>query len=139
MIEIIIGSYERKSLKLPKKFSSLFGKDFILANEDDPCLIILDLESCKKINTSDLRFWGGIRINKEGEILVSPCIKRKIFETLNIKSGDILVFVGCVDRVEIWKKQDWESFKNKHNYEAILERFFYGQEIQKGVSEEGGM
>lgn len=139
MIEMIIGSYEKSSLKLPKKFSSLFGKDYVLATEDEPCLIILDLENCKKINTSDLKFWGGISINEEGEILVPSWIKRKIFEKLNIKRGDILVFVGCVNRVEIWKKDDWEAFKNKYNYEEILERFFYGQEIQKGVSEKGGM
>lgn len=126
MVEIgVIGSYEMQSLVLPKKFHSFFGKSFILAISayEEPCLIILDPEKMGKINGADIKFWCGIKINEEGKIIIPRPVRKKIFEFLKIKKEDRLVFVGLLNIIEIWKKDDWENYKKKYNYEEILQKF----------------
>ncbi len=123
---MLIGSYignlgDKRRTAIPKKFLVELGQELILAKWYEDCLILVTSE-----------FWGKLlgRLTSETKGLkvgvrdIERFILGSAFETEPDAQGRIivpeilakyanldkdLVFVGLIDRIEIWEKQIWDK------------------------------
>ena len=127
---MLIGSYERKSFILPKIFlKELSGESCILAIPvflKEKCIVIFPFLRSPIAALGDFSILCGAEFSQNGEILIPKEAKRKISEYFKIKKGEVLVFAGCLNRVEIWKKEEWEQIQ-EYPYEKVLERVLYSK------------
>jgi hypothetical protein len=133
---MLVGAYERifngKFFVLPRPLFREIAKESCIiaipARSAEKCIVLFPLSFINSIGgIGDFRFLCGVNFGQNREIIVPKTIKRKISEYFKIKKGEKLVFVGCVNRVEIWKKEDWEKIQREYSYEKVLERVFYSE------------
>ena len=123
---MLIGSYlgnlgDKRRTAIPKKFLVELGKDLILAKWYEDCLILVSGEFWKGIKE---RLTEGATGLKLGVRDIERFILGSAFETEPDAQGRIivpeilakyanlnkdLVFVGLIDRIEIWEKQVWDK------------------------------
>lgn len=134
--EMLLGSYPRifngKFFVLPRPLFREIAKESCIiaipARSAEKCIVLFPLSFINSIGgIGDFRFLCGVNFGQNREIIVPKTIKRKISEYFKIKKGEKLVFVGCVNRIEIWKKEDWEKIQREYSYEKVLERVFYSE------------
>jgi MraZ protein len=124
---MLIGEYQhtldpKKRLSLPAKFRKELGKAVILTRGLDHCLFLFSAPAWKKlaakfselsIGSSDTRGFNRfmlsgaveVDIDSAGRILVPDYLK----EFADLKTD--VVVAGVNDRVEVWDKKRWESYK----------------------------
>lgn len=124
---MIIGSYERDSLSIPKDFKEVWGRNLLLATSrrrGEKCMLLFpDPEAVKNSQASDFRFWGSVKVDTKGRIRFPQWIIQKLPSHLKTKKGETIVVIGCLDHIEVWKKEVWEKYQNNYNYMEILEKF----------------
>lgn len=123
---MLIGSYpgnlnNKRRAAVPKKFTNELGNSLILAKWYEGCLILVSSEVWKELLT---RLTGGVSglglsvrdierfiLGSAFELVPDDqgrvVIPEILVEYANIKSD--LVFVGLVDRVEIWPRDVWDT------------------------------
>jgi len=137
---MFIGTYyhsldSRNRISVPKKFREKLGKKAILTRGLDGCLFLYAEENWGKIEKSltktpltrqDARSFarlilsGAIVVDTDriGRILIPGYLKEYA------KLKDEVAILGVGERIEIWAKDLWESYRQKleKNSEAIAER-----------------
>jgi MraZ protein len=123
---MLIGSYlgnlsDARRVAVPKKFLKELGDNPILAKWYEDCLIMVSSEFWEKLL---IRLTGGKKAISLGVRDIERFILGSAFETEPDGQGRIvipellssyarldkdLVFVGLVDRVEIWPKFEWDQ------------------------------
>ncbi len=123
---MLIGSYlgnlgENKRTAIPKKFLDEIGSDVIVAKWYEECLILVSVEFWDNIIR---RLTEGTKGLKLGVRNVERFILGSAFETepdsqgriiipeILVKYADLgkdLVYVGLINRVEIWNKEFWDK------------------------------
>lgn len=133
---MLLGSYERvfngKFFILPRPlFKEVVKESSIIAIPAEPAEKYILLFPLSFINSiggiGNFRFLCGVKFGQNREIIIPKIVKRKISEYFKIKKGEKLVFVGCVNRIEIWKKEDWEKIQKEYPYEKVLEKVLYSK------------
>jgi MraZ protein len=125
---MLIGEYkhtvdDKKRISLPAKFRKELGKKVIVSRGLDNCLFLFPhktwVENAKEMAKlgwkADARgftrfmFSGAseIEVDSIGRILI-PDYLRKFAEL-----GNIVVFAGIHDRIEIWEEKRWEMYKRQ--------------------------
>lgn len=124
---MLIGEYQhsldpKKRLSLPSKFRKELGRKIIVTRGLDRCLFVFSASAWKKlaekfadlsIGSSDTRGFnrfmlsGAVKVDVDsaGRILVPDFLKN--FADLKIN----VIVAGVNDRVEIWDRKRWESYK----------------------------
>jgi len=126
---MFIGEYiysidQKKRLAIPAKFRQALGKKAVLTRGLDNCLVIYPLKEWQKLSQKleslpagkiDAR--GFIRImlsgavditlDKLGRVLVPDPLKKYAFLKKNV------AIIGLSNRIEIWDKKRWETYKEK--------------------------
>jgi hypothetical protein len=133
---MLVGAYERifngKFFVLPRPLFREIAKESCIiaipARSAEKCIVLFPLSFINSIRgIGDFRFLCGVEFGQNREIIVPKTVKRKIFENFKIKRGEKIVFVGCVNRIEIWKKEDWEKIQKEYPYEKVLEKVLYSK------------
>jgi MraZ protein len=123
---MLIGSYtgslnEKRRVTVPKKFLAEIGDKPILAKWYEDCLIIVSLNFWNDLME---KLSGGKRPASLGIREIERFILGSAYELEPDELGRIvipeilsdyakldkeIVFVGLVDRIEIWKKETWDK------------------------------
>jgi MraZ protein len=123
---MLIGSYlgnlgDKRRVAVPKKFLIELGQKPILAKWYEDCLILVSADFWERLLT---RLTGGKRTAGLGIRDIERFILGSAFETEPDEQGRIvipeilssyanlekeMVFVGLIDRVEIWPKVIWDE------------------------------
>jgi MraZ protein len=123
---MLIGSYlgnlsDARRVAVPKKFLKELGQNPILAKWYEDCLILVSADFWNQILT---RLTGGKKTAGLGVRDIERFILGSAFETEPDEQGRIVipeilssyaglgretVFVGLVDRVEIWSRTIWDE------------------------------
>src|SRR5258708_33429167 len=123
---MLIGSYlgnlgDKRRAAIPKKFLAELGEKPVLAKWYEDCLILVTNEFWEKLLG---RLTGGEKGLKLGVRDIERFILGSAFETEPDAQGRIivpeilakyanldkdLVFVGLLDRIEIWEKEVWDK------------------------------
>lgn len=126
---MLLGSYEKAGgFKLPKEFKRFFGKWLLLAisgKKSERCIFLILSKAIDAKEISDLLFFGGVKISETGELKIPPLFFERISEYFPKQKKEKMIFIGCINWIEIWRKQDWEEYITTHNYEDILEKIVY--------------
>ncbi|MBP6946316.1 MAG: division/cell wall cluster transcriptional repressor MraZ [Candidatus Paceibacterota bacterium] len=126
---MLIGEYQhtldpKKRLSLPARFRKELGKTVIVTRGLDHCLFVFSVTSWKKlaekfsqlsIGSSDTRGFnrfmlaGAVEadVDSAGRILIPDYLKD--FATLKTD----VVLAGVNDRIEVWDKKRWASYKEQ--------------------------
>ncbi|TAJ16086.1 transcriptional regulator MraZ [Patescibacteria group bacterium] len=126
---MLIGEYQhtldpKKRLSLPARFRKELGKTVIVTRGLDKCLFVFSATSWKKlaakfgdlsIGSSDTRGFnrfmlsGAVEadVDSAGRILIPDYLKD--FASLKTE----VVVAGVNDRVEVWDKKRWASYKEQ--------------------------
>lgn len=127
---MLIGSYQtnlgdKRRVAVPKKFLVELGDKPILAKWYEDCLILVSSEFWQRLFE---RLTGGRKTISLGVRDIERFILGSAYETEPDRQGRIiipeilseyakfkkeLVFVGLVDRVEIWPKEVWDEKSKK--------------------------
>ena len=137
-----IGEYhhtidEKGRIIIPAKFRDELGSEFIVTRGIENCLFVYSMNNwntiCEKLNSlpftrKDARtfnrfFMSGatnVELDKQGRINISS----PLINYANLKKD--CVVIGTGDRLEIWSKEDWDSFfnSNKDSMSDIAENLF---------------
>ena len=140
--KMYIGEYhhtidEKGRIIIPSKFRDELGTEFIVTRGIENCLFVYSTKNwntiCEKLNSlpftkKDARtfnrfFMSGatnVELDKQGRINISM----PLISYANLKKD--CVVIGTGDRLEIWSKEDWESFfnSNKDSMSDIAENLF---------------
>ena len=130
---------DKNRLIIPSKYREELGEEFIITRGIENCLFIYSKEDWQKIVTKleslpftkkDARnfirfFLSGatvVEFDKQGRANIS----QTLVQYANIEKE--CVIVGAGNRLEIWSKQDWDSFfeSSKDNMSDIAENLFDG-------------
>lgn len=123
---MLIGSYlgllgEKRRVAIPKKFLEEFGEKLVIAKWYEGCLILVSVGFWERLLA---RLTGGSRVVSLGIRDIERFILGSAFEVSPDGQGRIiipeiladfaqfdkeLVFLGLVDRAEIWAKETWEE------------------------------
>lgn len=123
--EMLIGEYvnkvgEKNRIALPKKFREILGNEVIVTRGYEDCIIVvnkaqwrklLDVFGDKPFTNSPVRdtrrfLIGGaseVGMDKQGRFVLPTTLK----EFAGIKKE--VVFLGLVDWVEIWDREEWKK------------------------------
>ena len=139
---MFIGEYhhtidEKGRIIIPAKFRDELGSSFIVTRGIESCLFVYPNKNweqiCEKLNSlpftrKDARvfnrfFMSGatnVELDKQGRINISS----PLINYANLKKD--CVVIGTGDRLEIWSKEDWDSFfnSNKDSMSDIAENLF---------------
>ena len=140
--KMYIGEYhhtidEKGRIIIPAKFRDELGSEFIVTRGIENCLFVYSMNNwntiCEKLNSlpftrKDARtfnrfFMSGatnVELDKQGRINISS----PLINYANLKKD--CVVIGTGDRLEIWSKEDWDSFfnSNKDSMSDIAENLF---------------
>jgi len=140
--KMFIGEYhhtidEKGRIIIPAKFRDELGSSFIVTRGIESCLFVYPNKNweqiCEKLNSlpftrKDARvfnrfFMSGatnVELDKQGRINISS----PLITHANLKKD--CVVIGTGDRLEIWSKEDWDSFfnSNKDSMSDIAENLF---------------
>ena len=134
MASLLVGEYEhtldeKKRISLPKNFRAALGKKVVMTRGLDNCLFVYSRESwdkvAEKINSlsfvqPDTRGFSRFLLSGAAEVDVDDAGRilipdhQKEYAALKKK----VVFTGVSDRVEIWDKARWQSYKTKIDRDA---------------------
>lgn len=112
---------------IPSKFREEIGQSFIITKGLDNCLVIYTLdewktfeEKMKKFPTTDQgvrRFFRFLfsgacecETDSQGRIMIPQNLRKHA----NISKETI--FIGIVNRIEVWAKEVWEVYNNEDNF-----------------------
>ena len=128
---------EKGRIIIPAKFRDELGSSFIVTRGIESCLFVYPNKNweqiCEKLNSlpftrKDARvfnrfFMSGatnVELDKQGRINISS----PLITHANLKKD--CVIIGTGDRLEIWSKEDWDSFfnSNKDSMSDIAENLF---------------
>jgi len=132
---MIIGQYvskltDKDRVSVPKKFRDELGNDLIVARWYENCLVLVTKENWKLIQSRLIgttktviepvrdidRFILGsayeIELDAQGRFVVPELLINHAELTEDV------VFVGLLDRVEVWSKQLWESLEEQSQQKA---------------------
>ena len=139
---MFIGEYhhtidEKGRIIVPSKFRDELGSNFVVTRGIESCLFVYPNKNweqiCEKLNSlpftrKDARvfnrfFMSGatnVELDKQGRINISS----PLITHANLKKD--CVVIGTGDRLEIWSKEDWDSFfnSNKDSMSDIAENLF---------------
>ena len=132
---MLIGQYQhtidsKKRLALPAKFRGELGEKVVITPGVDNCLVIFTEKQWQEeseklsrlpIGTAEARSYSRVMLagamesalDKLGRILIPVYLKR--YAGLNKE----VVICGLSNRVEIWDKIAWESYKEKAEKEVV--------------------
>ena len=140
--KMFIGEYhhtidEKGRIIIPSKFRDELGSNFVVTRGIESCLFVYPNKNweqiCEKLNSlpftrKDARvfnrfFMSGatnVELDKQGRINISS----PLITHANLKKD--CVVIGTGDRLEIWSKEDWDSFfnSNKDSMSDIAENLF---------------
>ena len=124
---MLIGEYQhtldpKKRLSLPAKFRKELGKTVIITRGLDRCLFVFSAASWKRlagkfselsIGSADTRGFNrfmvagatDVDVDSAGRVLIPDYLK----EFASLKTD--VVLAGVNDRIEVWDKKRWESYK----------------------------
>ncbi len=131
---MFIGEYEhsldeKKRISLPKAFRTSLGKKVVMTRGLDNCLFVYSRSSWEKVaaKLQDLSFAqadtrgfnrfilsGAAEVDVDGAGRVLIPDHQKSFAGLKKN----VVFAGVSDRVEIWDKERWDSYKTRIEKQA---------------------
>lgn len=130
---------DKNRLIIPSKFREDLGEEFIVTRGIENCLFVYSKEEWQKIvnkleslpfTKKDARnfirfFLSGATVaefDKQGRINISQTL------VSYAKLKKECVVIGTGNRLEIWSKEDWDSFFNsaKDNMSDIAENLFEG-------------
>ena len=107
---MFIGEYEhnldeKKRISLPKAFRTSLGKKVVMTRGLDNCLFVYSQKAWEKVaaKLQELSF---------GRVLIPDHQK----EFAGLKKA--VVFAGVSDRVEIWDKDRWNTYKTRIEKQA---------------------
>ena len=122
-------------LIMPAKFREMLNDKFIITKGLDHCLFVYPIDEWEFIEQKlkslpftqkDARafvrfFFSGAletEIDKQGRILIPPNLRE--FAKINKE----VVVIGVSTRIEIWSREEWESYRNdaELSYEQIAEK-----------------
>ena len=139
---MFIGEYhhtidDKGRIIIPAKFRDELGSNFVVTRGIESCLFVYPNKNweqiCEKLNSlpftrKDARvfnrfFMSGatnVELDKQGRINISA----PLIAHANLKKD--CVVIGTGDRLEIWSKEDWDSFfnSNKDSMSDIAENLF---------------
>ena len=139
---MFIGEYhhtidDKGRIIIPAKFRDELGSNFIVTRGIESCLFVYPNKNwdqiCEKLNSlpftrKDARvfsrfFMSGatnVELDKQGRINISA----PLINHANLTKD--CVIIGTGDRLEIWSKEDWDSFfnSNKDSMSDIAENLF---------------
>lgn len=146
---MLVGEFEVKitennRLALPSKFRRELGDKLIVTNGFERCLMLLDMNGFKaltkvisegrfsNVNVRDVaRYLLGsaheITLDKQGRFVLPQSLKE--FAAI---TDDECVFIGLLDKIEIWSKSKWLAHKNKISSEAEKIINLLDKEIYEG-------
>lgn len=140
--KMFIGEYhhtidDKGRIIIPAKFRDELGSSFVVTRGIEACLFVYPQNNwdkiCEKLNSlpftrKDARvfnrfFMSGatnVELDKQGRINISA----PLITHANLKKD--CVVIGTGDRLEIWSKEDWDSFfnSNKDSMSDIAENLF---------------
>lgn len=146
-ISMFMGEYhhsvdEKGRLIIPSKFREILGEKFVITRGIENCIFVYAEEDFQKIvkkletlpfTKKDARqftrfFLSGAseaEFDKQGRIHINA----PLTSYANLKKE--CVIIGSGDRLEIWSKEDWDSFFDtaKDNMSDIAENLFDGVDI----------
>ena len=137
---MFIGEYQhtldnKGRVIIPSKFREDLGDGFVMTKGLDNCLFIYPRKEWsileEKLKTLPLTnrdarafirfFFSGATeciIDKQGRVLIPPNLRE------HSKLEKDLVIIGVSTRMEIWSKEEWQSYNNDDNlsYDNIAEK-----------------
>lgn len=139
---MFIGEYhhtidDKGRIIVPAKFRDELGSSFVVTRGIESCLFVYPNKNwnqiCEKLNSlpftrKDARIFNrffmsgatNVELDKQGRInIAAPLINHA-----NLTKD--CVIIGTGDRLEIWSKEDWDSFfnSNKDSMSDIAENLF---------------
>src|SRR3989344_2154939 len=131
---MLIGEYEhtldeKKRVSLPKAFRVALGKRMVMTRGLDNCLFVYSQEGWKKVASrldqlsfaqADTRGFNRFILSGAAEVIPDAAGRILIPEHQKQFAGlkKTVVFAGVSDRVEIWDKEQWNSYKARIEKQA---------------------
>jgi MraZ protein len=131
---MLIGEYEhtldeKKRVSLPKAFRAQLGKKMVMTRGLDNCLFVYSQESWKKVASrldqlsfaqADTRGFNRFILSGAAEVIPDAAGRILIPEHQKQFAGlkKTIVFAGVSDRVEVWDKEQWMSYKARIEKQA---------------------
>jgi MraZ protein len=131
---MFIGEYEhsldeKKRISLPKAFRGALGKKVVMTRGLDNCLFVYSIKAWEKVaaklqelsfaqadtrgfNRFILSGAAEVEIDTAGRVLIPDHQK----DFAGLKKN--VVFAGVSDRVEIWDKERWDTYKARIEKQA---------------------
>jgi len=139
---MLIGAYlgivgDKRRVAVPKIFLSELGESPVIAKWYEDCLVMVSNQFWNQLLT---RLTGGVKSLSLGVRDIERFILGSAFETEPDSQGRIvipqvltdyagiqkeLMFVGLVDRIEIWPKEIWDKKSQELAKTTIINRYFY--------------
>lgn len=143
--KMFMGSYEYKMddkgrVLVPPQFKEELGEKFIITRGFENCLFVYPISEWNRISkelesiplsSKELRYFTRIwfssaqeiTIDQYGRILIPNDFRK--YANLNKE----IVFIGVLNRVEIWDKEMWERYKNSSeiSYENSVLKLMEGR------------
>ena len=137
---MFIGEYQhtldnKGRIIIPSKFRTELGEEFVMTKGLDNCLFVYPktewsiLEEKLKqlpLTNRDARafvrfFFSGASecdLDKQGRVLIPPNLRE------HSKLEKEVVIIGVSTRIEIWSKEEWDSYNNDDSlsYDSIAEK-----------------
>ncbi|NLV89185.1 MAG: division/cell wall cluster transcriptional repressor MraZ [Tissierellia bacterium] len=137
---MFIGEYQhtldnKGRIIIPSKFRTELGEEFVMTKGLDNCLFVYPktewsiLEEKLKqlpLTNRDARafvrfFFSGAsecELDKQGRVLIPPNLRE------HSKLEKEVVIIGVSTRIEIWSKEEWDSYNNDDSlsYDSIAEK-----------------
>ena len=131
---MFIGEYEhslddKNRISLPKSFRSSLGKKVVMTRGLDNCLFVYSRSDWEKVAAkldqlsfaqADTRGFNRFILSGAAEVEVDAAgrvlIPEHQVQFAGLKKN--VVFAGVSDRVEIWDKTRWDSYKTKIEKQA---------------------
>lgn len=131
---MFIGEYdhsldEKKRVSLPKSFRTALGKKVVITRGLDNCLFVYSRSAWEKVAAklqdlsyarADTRGFNRFFLSGAAEVEVDSAGRILIPEHQKDFAGlkKNVVFTGVSDRVEVWDKTRWDSYKARIEKEA---------------------
>lgn len=132
MFIMFMGEYQHNidakgRVIVPAKFREELGSKFVVTKGLDKCLVIYTMEEwklfeekMKKFPITDEGVRRFFRFLFSGACECEPDAQGRIIIPQNIrKHANILkelVFIGVVNKVEIWNKDNWDTYNDEDNF-----------------------
>ncbi|WP_250277353.1 division/cell wall cluster transcriptional repressor MraZ [[Clostridium] colinum] len=112
---------------IPSKFRDELGQTFIVTKGLDKCLVIYTInewntfeEKIKQFPTTDQGIRRFFRFLFSGACECEPDAYGRILIPQNLRKyaniSKEIAFIGVVNKVEIWSKENWETYNNEDNF-----------------------